>query len=136
MNIDSKALAHLEQLEAKMPEALREQARTVSEADLTALVLEKAVGQIHVLADLFAQASKRCGVCETNGKVCAHCIAEGEQLDALMTATVTLALLCKVATSPGSRIAAERERRAENAAEEYRHSAAAIRAEAQHDKPK
>lgn len=111
-----KVNEYLGKLEAQMPAELLDMARSMSNEELLRDSLHRAVDDVQTLMRLYAQAQDRCAVCRDNGRQCGHCFAEEQVCEQLLQGTVTLALLAKVATGPGSRIAAERERQAEQTA--------------------
>lgn len=112
----AKVTAYLEEMEAKMPPELLAEARSVSRIDLLAASCDRAIDQLMTLFGLYGQAISRCGVCHDNDRQCGHCFAEMQVVEQLMQQAVSLALMAKVATGPGTRIAAEREREAEEKA--------------------
>jgi hypothetical protein len=100
---------YLSKLEAKLPAALREEALSMSREDLYRIVADKAIEHLMTMFHLFAQARSRCSVCPDEQTPCGHCTAEEIRVQTLLQGAISLALMVKVATGPGSRVAAQLE---------------------------
>jgi hypothetical protein len=98
---------------ANVPPELLAETQSMSEFDLLTQMTERALKHLMMVLHLYQQARSRCGVCADAERACDHCFAENEQIHTLTREAISLALMCKVATAPGTRIAAERERREE-----------------------
>lgn len=97
----------------ELTEKQRTLCREMEEADLMALTTDVCMEQLFKMVSLAKRLQERCGVCRDSGTECAHCVADALQLTELLVHVAGLARFTAEATSPGTRISAQREARRE-----------------------
>lgn len=97
----------------ELNEKQRNACREMEETDLMALTTEVCMGQLFKVVSLAKRLQERCGVCRDSGDQCAHCVADAVVLGDLLVEVAGLARFTAEATSPGTRISAQREARRE-----------------------